>query len=326
MTDVAERPAEAGEGKDRIAYRVCPLCEAGCGLEVTVKADGTVGRIRGDRDDVFSHGYICPKGSTLRQLHEDPDWLRGPVVKRDGRFVPVSWDEAFAEVERLLTGVVEAHGREATAVYLGNPTAHSFAAQLFARPVIRALGTPNVFSASTVDQRPKEVAAGLMFGGSLTVPVPDVDRTDLLVMLGANPFESNGSLATAPDWPGRIEALVARGGRLVVVDPRRTKTAAAATEHLAIRPGTDAFLLLAIVAVLGEEGLVDTGAAGPHLAGGVGCHRARIRAGRPDAEQHEQGPTRVAGGETQHRRPQGDEQAGARRSEGGSGDHLGFGP
>ncbi len=113
MTDVAERPAEAGDAdRDGIAYRVCPLCEAGCGLEVAVKADGSVGRIRGDRDDVFSHGYICPKGSTLRQLHEDPDRLRVPVVKRDGGFVPVSWDEAFAEVERLLTGVVEAHGRE----------------------------------------------------------------------------------------------------------------------------------------------------------------------------------------------------------------------
>jgi anaerobic selenocysteine-containing dehydrogenase len=124
-----------------------------------------------------------------------------------------------------------------------------------------------VYSASTVDQRPKEVAAGLMFGGSLTLPVPDVDRTDMLVMLGANPFESNGSLATAPDWPGRLEALVARGGRLVVVDPRRTRTARAATDHLAIRPGTDPFLLMALVHVLGAEGLVDTGAAGPHLAG-----------------------------------------------------------
>lgn len=271
MADVAERPAEAGDVTSpqatRLAFRVCPLCEAGCGLEISVKPDGSVGRIRGDRDDVFSHGFICPKGSTLRQLHEDPDWLRTPVAKRDGAFVPVSWDEAFAEVDRLLTDVIDAHGREAIAVYLGNPTAHSIAGQLYARPLLRALGTPNLFSASTVDQRPKEVAAGLMFGGSLTVPVPDVDRTDMLVMLGANPFESNGSLATAPDWPGRIEALVARGGRLVVVDPRRTKTAAAATDHLAIRPGTDAFLLMALVQVLAEEGLVDPGAVGPHLAG-----------------------------------------------------------
>jgi len=254
------------DAEPRLAYRVCPLCEAGCGLEVTLR--GTeVGRIRGDREDVFSHGYICPKGSTLRQLHEDPDWLRAPLVKRDGEFVEVSWDEAFAEAERLLVPVLETHGRDAVGVYIGNPTVHSIGALLYTRSLVRALGTANVFSASTVDQRPKEVASGLMFGGSLTVPVPDIDRTDLLLMLGANPLESNGSLATAPDWPGRLEALRARGGRLVVVDPRRTRTAEVADQHLAIRPGTDAFLLMAIVHVLGAEGLVDTGPAGPHLSG-----------------------------------------------------------
>jgi anaerobic selenocysteine-containing dehydrogenase len=242
----------------RTAFRVCPLCEAGCGLEIAVDGD-KVGRIRGDRDDVFSHGYICPKGSTLRQLHEDPDWLRQPLVRRDGELVPVSWDEAFAEVERLLTPVIEQHGRDATAIYLGNPNAHSLAGLIYLRPLIKALGTTNVFSASTVDQRPKEVSSALMFGGSLTVPVPDVDRTDLLVMLGANPYASNGSLATAPDWPGRIEALLARGGRLVVVDPRRTKTAEVASRHLAIRPGSDPFLLMALVNVLAADGLIDLG-------------------------------------------------------------------
>jgi anaerobic selenocysteine-containing dehydrogenase len=254
------------EQATRTAYRVCPLCEAGCGLEITLRGD-RVGRIRGDRDDVFSHGYICPKGSTLRQLHEDPDWLRRPVVKRNGRFVPVSWDEAFAEVERLLVPVVEHHGRDAAAVYVGNPNAHSLAGLLYLRPLIRALGTTNVFSASTVDQRPKEVSAGLMFGGSLTVPVPDVDRTDLLVMLGANPYASNGSLATAPDWPGRIEALLARGGRLVVVDPRRTRTAEVASQHLAIRPGADPFLLMALVNVLAADGLVDLAHLAPYVTG-----------------------------------------------------------
>jgi len=221
-----------------------------------------VGRIRGDRDDVFSHGFICPKGSTLRQLHEDPDWLRGPLVKRDGRFEPASWDEAFAEVERRLLPIVEHRGRDAVGIYLGNPNAHSLGALIFLRPLVRALGTTNVFSASTVDQRPKEVSAGLMFGGALTVPVPDVDRTDFLLMLGANPYASNGSLATAPDWPGRIEALLQRGGRLVVVDPRRTQTAEVASRHLAIRPGTDPLLLMALVNVLAADGLIDLGAAG----------------------------------------------------------------
>jgi anaerobic selenocysteine-containing dehydrogenase len=254
----------------RIAYRTCPLCEAGCGLEIALhRTNGSerVGRIRGDRDDVFSHGFICPKGSTLRQLHEDPDWLRGPLVKRDGRFEPASWDEAFAEVERRLLPIVERRGRDAVGIYLGNPNAHSLAALIFLRPLIRGLGTTNVFSASTVDQRPKEVSAGLMFGGALTVPVPDVDRTDFLLMLGANPYASNGSLATAPDWPGRIEALLERGGRLVVVDPRRTQTAEVASQHLAIRPGTDPLLLMALVNVLAADGLISLGRLEPYVIG-----------------------------------------------------------
>ncbi|HET9611085.1 MAG TPA: molybdopterin oxidoreductase family protein [Acidimicrobiales bacterium] len=254
----------------RTAFRTCPLCEAGCGLEVTLagsNGDERVTRIRGDRDDVFSHGFICPKGSTLRQLHDDPDWLRRPVVRRDGRFVEVTWDEAFAEVERRLLPIVEQRGRDAVAVYVGNPNAHALSGLLYLRPLIRALGTTNVFSASTVDQRPKEVSSGLMFGGGLTVPVPDVDRTDFLLMLGANPYASNGSLATAPDWPGRIEALVARGGTLVVVDPRRSRTAEQATQHVAIRPGADPFLLMALVNVLAADDLVDTGPAGEYLAG-----------------------------------------------------------
>jgi anaerobic selenocysteine-containing dehydrogenase len=257
-------------GDTRVAFRTCPLCEAGCGLEITLHGTNgspRVGRIRGDRDDVFSHGFICPKGSTLRQLHEDPDWLRRPMVKRDGGFVPVSWDEAFAEVERRLLPIIERLGRDAVGIYVGNPNAHSLAGLIYLRPLIRALGTTNVFSASTVDQRPKEVASGLMFGGGLTVPVPDIDRTDFLLMLGANPYASNGSLATAPDWPGRIEALLARGGRLVVVDPRRSQTAAVASEHLAIRAGADPFLLMALVNVLAADALIDLGATEPYVAG-----------------------------------------------------------
>jgi anaerobic selenocysteine-containing dehydrogenase len=265
----AETGTEPGTDS-RIAYRTCPLCEAGCGLEIALhRTNGAqrVGRIRGDRDDVFSHGFICPKGSTLRQLQEDPDWLRRPLVKRDGRFEPATWDEAFAEVERRLLPILERHGRDAAGIYVGNPNAHSLAGLIFVRPVIRALGSTNVFSASTVDQRPKEVSAGLMFGGALTVPVPDVDRTDFLLMLGANPYASNGSLATAPDWPGRIEALLDRGGRLVVVDPRRTETAEAASQHLAIRPGADPFLLMALVNVLAAGGLIRLGRLEPYITG-----------------------------------------------------------
>jgi anaerobic selenocysteine-containing dehydrogenase len=245
------------------------LCEAGCGLEITLRGDEVV-RIRGDRDDVFSHGFICPKGSTLKQLREDPDRVRTPLIKRDGTFVEATYDEAFQEIADRLLPILDAHGRNSAAIYIGNPTAHNLGAQLYGRFVIRALGSGNMFSASTVDQRPKEISSALMFGGGLTVPVPDIDRSDYLLMLGANPYASNGSLATAPDWPGRIEALRARGGKLVVADPRRSRTAEEADEHLFIRPGTDAFFLMAIVQTLFSDGLVTSerlGALQEYLAG-----------------------------------------------------------
>ena len=259
VTDAPTAATDASAASaTRTAFRTCPLCEATCGLEITVRGL-EVGRIRGDRDDVFSRGFLCPKGSAVRALHDDPDRLRAPLVRRDGELVEASWEEAFAEVERLFTAVTGAHGREAVAVYLGNPTVHNLSGQLYAKAFLKALGTRNVFSASTVDQRPKELAAAWLFGGGLTIPVPDVDRTDFLLVLGANPYASNGSLATAPDWPGRIEAMRARGGRLVVVDPRRSRTAQEADLHLAIRPGTDALLLAALVTELNRTGRIDPG-------------------------------------------------------------------
>ena len=255
---------------ERIAVRTCPLCEAGCGLEITLTTgdDGTesVKRIRGDRNDVFSGGYICPKGSTLGHLHDDPDRLRHPVVRRDGEFVEVSWDEAFATIEAGLMPLLHEHGRDACAIYLGNPGAHSLGPMLYNRSLITALGSRNRFSASTVDQRPKELSTGLMFG-SVSVPVPDLDRTDFLLMLGANPHASNGSLCTAPDFPGRLDRLQERGGTLVVVDPRRSETAERADHHLAIRPGGDAHLLAAIANVLVTDGLDDVGRLAEHTNG-----------------------------------------------------------
>jgi len=241
-------------------YRTCPLCEATCGLEVSVEISTSgprVTRIRGDRDDVFSHGYICPKGSTLKQLHDDPDRLRRPLVKRNGVHVEVEWAEAWDEIAGRLTEIIERHGRESIATYLGNPGAHNMAPMLYNRVLLQALGTRRRFSASTVDQMPKQVASGYMFGTPVSVPVPDLDHTDYVFMLGANPYASNGSLCTAPDFPGRLEALRARGGRLVVVDPRRSRTVEAADEWIAIRPGTDAHLLMAIVNVLFADDLVD---------------------------------------------------------------------
>jgi len=254
-----------------VHHRTCPLCEATCGLEITTRGDQVV-RIRGDRDNPFSQGFICPKGSSLKQLHEDPDRLRAPLIRRGddpatATWDEVSWPEAFAEVERGLTGVLDAHGRDAVALYFGNPSAHTLAGVLYNRTIVKALGSRNLYSASTVDQMPKHVSSGLMFGNPLFIPVPDLDRTDYLLMLGANPWESNGSLCTAPDFPGRVKAIQARGGKVVVVDPRRSRTAEEADEHVAIRPGADAHLLVAMANVVVTDGLVDLGPVADHVAG-----------------------------------------------------------
>jgi anaerobic selenocysteine-containing dehydrogenase len=251
----------------RIEFRTCPLCEATCGLELHLNERTEITLVRGDKDDVFSHGYLCPKGTALKQLESDPDRLRVPQIRTGDTWRDASWDDAFAEVERGLTEVIDRHGRDAVAVYLGNPNAHNLAGLVYNRVLLQSLGTTNVYSASTVDQMPKQVSAGMMFGAALSVPVPDVDRTDYLLMLGANPFASNGSLMTAPDIPGRLRAIRARGGTIVVVDPRRSKTAEEADVHLPIRPGTDAHFLLAIVHVLFAEGLVHLDRAEGHVNG-----------------------------------------------------------
>ena len=248
------------------AYRTCPLCEATCGLELTLEG-GAVTSIRGDAQDVFSHGFICPKGFAVKALHEDPDRVRMPLVRTAKGFEEVSWDDAFAEIDRRLAPVLAEHGRDAVAAYLGNPNAHNLDALIYGRVLVKALGTRNVFSATTVDQMPKHVSAGLMFGGALSIPVPDVDRTGHLLMLGANPLASNGSLLTAPDMRGRLRAIRERGGRIVVVDPRRSRTAEVADEHHFIRPGTDAHLLLGMLSVIVTEGLTDLGDVAAHVNG-----------------------------------------------------------
>ncbi len=247
-------------------YRVCPLCEATCGLAIDV-ADRRVTAVRGDAGDVFSRGFLCPKGVAIAQLDADPDRLRTPLLRRDGALVPVSWGEAFAEIERRLTAILGAHGPDAVAVYLGNPNVHNLSLALYGQALLRTLRTKNVYSASTVDQIPKQLSSGLMFGTFTSVAVPDIDRTDFLLMLGANPLDSNGSLWTVPDFPVRLRALQERGGRCVVVDPRRSRTAEAADQHVFIRPGTDAHLLAAIVQTLFAEGLVRPGRLEPHMTG-----------------------------------------------------------
>jgi anaerobic selenocysteine-containing dehydrogenase len=248
------------------ALRICPLCEATCGLTLTIE-DGRVTGARGDREDVFSAGFICPKGASFAELDNDPDRLIRPLIRRDGVFTEATWDEAYDVVADRLGEVIREHGGSSVGVYLGNPNAHTVAGSLYAPLIIRALGTRQVYSASTLDQMPKHVALGYLFGSPVAFTVPDLDRTDYLVVIGANPLVSNGSLATAADFPGKLRALRKRGGRLTVIDPARTRTAELADRHLAPRPGTDAALLFAIAHVLFDEGLVNLGGVAEHVNG-----------------------------------------------------------
>ncbi|PWI08261.1 molybdopterin-binding oxidoreductase [Streptomyces sp. NWU339] len=250
----------------RTALRICPLCEATCGLTLTLD-DGRVTGARGDRDDVFSKGFICPKGASFPALDADPDRLRTPLVRVDGELREATWEEAFDAVAAGVRPVVERYGPHSVGVVLGNPNVHTVAGALYPPVLIAGLGTRSLFTASTLDQMPKHVSSGLLFGDADAIPVPDLDRTDHLLLIGANPLESNGSLCTAPDFPGRLRALRARGGTLTVIDPRRTRTARLADRHIAIRPGTDALLLAAMTHVLLTEDLVDLGESAPHVRG-----------------------------------------------------------
>jgi anaerobic selenocysteine-containing dehydrogenase len=238
------------------------LCEAVCGLAVEVEG-ATVKSIRGDPDDPFSRGHICPKAAAIGDVQSDPDRIREPQRREGSRWRSVSWAEALDEAGERLAAIQRKHGKSAVGLYIGNPSVHSYSAMLGVPFFSRALGSRARFSATSVDQLPQMLAALEMFGHQLLLPVPDVDRTSFFLMLGANPIASNGSLMTAGGISRRLDELRGRGGKLVVVDPRRTETAAAADQHLAIRPGTDALLLLAMLQVLFEEGRADL----RHLAG-----------------------------------------------------------
>jgi anaerobic selenocysteine-containing dehydrogenase len=237
------------------AHRTCPICQAVCALRITLDDDRRVTEVRGDDKDPFSQGYICPKGASLGRIDEDPDRLRVPMIRDGDRWREAGWDEAFQAVEAGLGRITEEHGKNAVAVYFGNPTYHTMAGFLYRMPLIQSLGTTNVYSSGTIDHMPKHVAAGHMYGDPFAIAVPDVDRTDFILIIGANPLESHGSLWAAPDLPGRLRKLRKRGGKVVVADPRRTRTAAFADEHLAVRPGTDPVLLLALVRTLLAEDL-----------------------------------------------------------------------
>lgn len=235
-------------------YRTCPLCEAMCGLAITVQDEQLVS-IRGDVDDPFSRGHICPKGAALHDIHADPDRLRYPMRRTATGWEQIEWDVAFDEVATRLKAVQAQYGPDAVAVYQGNPSVHNVGTLLFSPAFVKSLKTKNRFSATSVDQLPHQLVAYWMYGHQLLLPIPDLDRTDFFLVLGANPAVSNGSLMTAPDVKRRIHAIRQRGGKVIVVDPRRTETADLADQHLFIRPGTDVLLVLAMLHTICSEGL-----------------------------------------------------------------------
>ena len=247
-------------------YIACNLCEAICGLEIIVE-NGAVKSIRGDKQDPVSKGHICPKAVALQDIHYDPDRLRTPIKKTADGWQQISWHQAFDEVANGLKQVQRKHGKNSVAVYLGNPTVHNLDAMLFGPVFFRTLRTKNRFSATSVDQLPEQLASLLMFGHSLLIPLPDLDRTDFHIIFGANPVVSNGSLMTAPGVTKRLKAIRERGGQFVVIDPRRTETAAIADRHLFIKPGSDVFMLLAMLHVVFSEKLQSLGAVGEFTRG-----------------------------------------------------------
>jgi anaerobic selenocysteine-containing dehydrogenase len=239
-------------------YRTCPLCEAMCGLAITVR-DGAIQTIRGDAEDPFSRGHICPKGAALQDIHADPDRLRHPMRRGPDGWERIEWEEAFAETVAGLKAVQARHGNDAVAIYQGNPSVHNLGTTLFSPAFVKSLHTKNRFSATSVDQLPHQFVAYWMYGHQLLLPIPDIDRTDFWLILGANPAVSNGSLMSAPDVKRRLKAIRERGGQVVVVDPRRTETAALASAHHFIRPGSDALLVAALINTILGEGLAEPG-------------------------------------------------------------------
>jgi anaerobic selenocysteine-containing dehydrogenase len=239
----------------RTHHRTCSLCEAMCGLTLSIEGDRVVA-VRGDDDDPFSRGYMCPKGPAIAAVHDDPDRLRRPMRRTSSGWTTIGWDEALAEAAQHIHDVQRAHGKHALAVYVGNPAVHNMGSMLYGPSFLRALGTKHRYSATSVDQLPQMLAAYFMYGHQLLLPVPDVDHTLHMVIVGGNPLVSNGSIMSAPDMKRRLAAIRSRGGKVVVVDPRRTETAEIADEHVFVRPGSDALLLAAMTQVLFADQLV----------------------------------------------------------------------
>lgn len=265
----------------QVHHRACNLCEAMCGIEIQHRGDEIIA-IRGDKDDAFSRGHVCPKAVALQDLHNDPDRLRHPVRRTADGWEQISWEEAFREVAGNIQRIQRAHGRDAVGLYIGNPTAHNHGALLMLPAFMKALHTRSRFSASSVDQLPHMLACLEMFGNQGLFPIPDLDRTDYFLCIGANPLASNGSVMTAPDVGNRLKAIRKRKGKVVVLDPRRTETAEIADRHHFVRPGTDALLVAALINVLFAERKVHPGRAADFVDG-IETLQKRVRPFTPDA-------------------------------------------
>jgi len=237
-----------------------------CGLEITLEG-ARVGAIRGDEADPFSRGHVCPKAYGLADVHHDPDRQRAPLRRRGDRWEPIQWRDALDMAAEGLAAARARGGGRAVGLYLGNPSVHNLGLMVWGLPFMKALRTPNRFSATSLDQLPHMLASLVVLGHQLLLPVPDIDRTDLFVVMGANPLVSKGSLMSAGDTPGRLKAIRQRGGRVIVIDPARTLTAKAADKHLAIRPGADALLLMALIHALARKGALDGGRLAPRIEG-----------------------------------------------------------
>ena len=247
--------------KNLTHFRTCNLCEAMCGLEIKVE-EGVVTKIEGDKNDPFSRGHICPKAVALKDIYEDPNRLKFPVKRTENGWQQISWEAAFDEVVSKIKEIQAKYGNNAVAMYQGNPSIHNLGTTMNSPLFAKSLRTKNMFSATSADQLPHHFAAWQMFGHPMLMPIPDIDFTDFMLIIGGNPIASNGSIMSVPDVANRLKAIQKRGGKVVVIDPRFTETAAKADQHFFIRPGTDAFLLLAIIQTLFAEKLVNLG----HLA------------------------------------------------------------
>lgn len=268
-------------------FRSCHLCEAICGVEIKTEGDKIIS-IRGDKDDPFSRGHICPKATALQDLHEDPDRLKFPMKRVGEDWQQISWDEAYSLIAEKFTAMQEAYGNDSIAFFAGNPCVHNYGTMTHGGVLRKAVGTKMHFSATSLDQLPHQLVGMAMFGHQFMLPVPDIDHTNYMLILGGNPLASNGSMMTVPDVKKRLKSIQDRGGKFVVIDPRRTETAAIADQHHFIRPSSDAYLLLAMIHTLFDERLVKLGHM-EHLTDGVDDVKAAVGGITPELAEKQTG-------------------------------------